>query len=87
MNQVKFPIFKKYANDKSFFKIQDGSTFLELKITGKTFTLHKIVAKILPERVMIHDMLSDTTGFWIPSTNEEFEKNLIFCKQNFKELA
>jgi len=86
MDNVQFPVFKKYGVGKSFFKIMDESKFLELKITGKTFTIHQIEAKILPERVMINDMLKDDTGFWLVSDAAEFEKNLNFCQQNLREL-
>lgn len=80
-----FPVYKKYFDEKSFFEILNASEFNELKITGKTFSVHQIKAKILPERVLIHDMLDNENLWKSISMNEYFEK-LDFCRKNLKEI-
>ncbi len=82
---MEFPIYKEYLDQKSYFQILSPDEFLELKITGKTFTLHRIKAKILPERVMIQDML-EKEEFWVTCTENEFAEKLEFCRRNLKEL-
>ena len=82
---MEFPIYKKYLDQKSYFQILNINEFVELKITGKTFTLHRIKAKILPERVMIKDML-EKDEFWVPCAESEFSEKLEFCRNNLKEL-
>lgn len=80
-----FPQFRKYPHNKTFFKINSASDFDELQILGNTFSLTKLVAKILPDRNYINDMLCNTNEYWVLSNEEEFTERLNFCKYNLKE--
>jgi hypothetical protein len=68
-----FPIYRKYGNNKSFFKILDNDHFIELKLTGLLVEKHLFEAKILPDRNFIQDMISMHNGHWEEATAEEFE--------------
>jgi len=70
---MKFPVFRKYSNNKSFFRIDSMDTFLEIKLTGSKKEEHGFEAKIHPDRVFIQDMIAMTNGYWEESTEEEFE--------------
>jgi hypothetical protein len=52
-----FPQYRKLKNDKSFYRIEDESHFIEIQLIGnKAFEL-KINAVQFPEKLKIKDML------------------------------
>lgn len=69
---MEFPIYRKYNNNKSFFKIDSLDHFTELKLTGKRVEKHSFQAKIHPDRVFIQDMIEMLGGHWVESSEEEF---------------
>lgn len=81
-----FPQYRKYSNDQSYFKIVSETELIELKIFGSMFEIHHIIAKILPERVMIADMLNDYKNFAEAINEQEYEMKLAFCKENLKQI-
>ena len=53
-----FPQYRKLKNDKSFYRIEDESHFIEIQLIGnKAFEL-KINAVQFPEKLKIKDMLN-----------------------------
>jgi hypothetical protein len=70
---MKYPVFRKYPNDRSFFKVIDESHFVEVKLTGNRAELHHFEANILPDRNFIQDMINMSEGHWVESTEDEFE--------------
>lgn len=86
MKNEDYPVFRKYPDHKSFFKIASPENLVELKITGKTYSLHQLTAKILPERNLIQDILEMKNGHWLPSTEKEFEEKHTFCKIHLREI-
>lgn len=81
-----FPQYRKYSNGQSYFKIVSETELTELKIFGTFFEIHHIQAKILPERLMIADLLNDYKNFAEAIDEQEFEAKLVFCKENLKKL-
>lgn len=77
---MNFPVYRKYPNNKSFFKIVDADRFQEIKITGKLVELHHFEAKILPDRNFIQDMIAMDNAFWVQSSAEEFDDVLASVK-------
>lgn len=69
-----FPVYRKYPNQKSFFKIVDDRHFVEVKVTGARIDVHHFEAKILPDRNFIQDMLSMHGGYWVESDETEFNR-------------
>lgn len=81
-----FPQYRKYSNGQSYFKIVSETEFIELKIFGSMFEIHHINAKILPERVMIADMLNDYKNFAEAISQQEYEEKMAYCKENLKQI-
>lgn len=79
---MNFPLFRKYPNDMSFFKIEDADHFVELKRTGKKVEVHTFEAKILPDRNFIRDMIDQKDGHWVESSEAEFEEVLLEGARN-----
>lgn len=75
MNQIVFPAYRKYKNNKNFFKIINENEFEEISFIGKKAIVIKHLAKILPDRNLIADLLHDSS-FAQDSTQEEYESYL-----------
>lgn len=54
---INFPVYRKYKNNKSYFKILDHRNFEELQIVGSKVMLNKIKAISFPEINFIHDLI------------------------------
>ena len=54
-----FPQYRKYKNNKHFFKIVSHTEFEEISFIGNKKIIHTTVAKILPDRNFIADLLND----------------------------
>ncbi|CAN5359531.1 hypothetical protein BH09BAC1_BH09BAC1_22050 [soil metagenome] len=78
--------FRKYKNGQSYFRITGTEEIEELKLMGKYFKLYHIKATILPERVFIGDLLEQYQDFAEAITQQEFEHQLNWCKDNLAEL-
>jgi hypothetical protein len=85
--EVSFPIYRKYAHDRTFFKILSKKTFVQLDIVGEAFMIHTFKAKIHPDRILVIDMIEMADGAWIASSEEEFESKLAYCRKNLKEIG
>ena len=68
-----FPQYRKFANNKHFYKITDVRTFEEIQLVGDKKHLFNFTAKKYPEIIRIQDMLENHTLFPI-STKDEWEK-------------
>lgn len=76
MNHLVFPAYRKYKNNKHFFKIINESEFDEVSFIGSKAMAVKHVAKILPDRNFISDLLHDIGNTCEIATEEEYQINL-----------
>jgi hypothetical protein len=74
-NGMSFPQYRKYPNNRNFFKIINAGEFEEISFIGtkKIVVAHK--AKILPDRNLILDLLHDP-AFAQTITEEEYQQEL-----------
>ena len=80
-----FPLFLKYAHERTYFKINSQENFDELNIIGSFYIYRNQQAQIFPEFAMIIDMIENKNGNWIVINEEEFEEKLEFCKHTLRE--
>lgn len=73
-SEIEFPLYRKYKNDKSFFKVTSDSSFEEITFIKEKATFHLFNAKILPDRNYIFDMIYNYEPYWNKSNKEEFEE-------------
>ncbi|HLP10645.1 MAG TPA: hypothetical protein VK177_01875 [Flavobacteriales bacterium] len=59
---MQFPVYRKYANLKSFFIITSDKTWTEYKQVGKRFEKHEFIATQYPEMLFIQDLLKKIEG-------------------------
>lgn len=75
MNQtIRYPQYRKYKNNKVYFKIISATEWEELHLLGNKVTLHPFVAKILPDRNYIADMTFDYKENWDAIEESEYEE-------------
>jgi hypothetical protein len=67
-----FPIYRKLANEKSYYKIVSEESFIELQKIGSKTRRHTIIAQQFPEKLRIQDMISLVDGF-LSCDETEFE--------------
>jgi hypothetical protein len=67
-----YPLYRKYKNEKSYFKILSPDEFEEIQVLGKRYSLHHFTVKILPDRNFIYDMTFDFQTNWEEITDEEY---------------
>ena len=76
MNHIIFPTYRKYKNNKKFFKIINENEFEEINFIGSKVIVTKHLAKILPDRNLISDLLHDVGNTSELSDQEEYESYL-----------
>jgi len=70
-----FPQYRKYPNNKSFFKVLSNNEFEEINAIGKKYFLTKVEAKILPDRNFIADMIEASEN-WVEIEEAEYAQIL-----------
>ena len=74
---MQFPVYLKYKNNASFFKIISFEELEELKYTGKILELYHFKAKILPDRNYIADLLKENSPYVEKISEKEFEAHKV----------
>ncbi len=57
VEDMNFPVFRKYRNDRSYFKIINPMLLEEIQIVGKQRVIHRLVANLYPDKLFIRDLL------------------------------
>lgn len=86
MSEIKFPLYRKYPHEKTYFKIFDQETFDQLEIIGKRYSLSRFTAKVHPDRVFIQDLIYINGAHWLSIDEKEYEEKLKFCQENLNKL-
>ena len=73
---MQFPIYRKYSNNKVFFKVISKEAFDEITLIGSKTILQHINATTYAEKLFIMDMIEMREGNWLGSSDKEFEKFL-----------
>lgn len=71
--KVTYPQYRKYAHERTYFKIISNDTWEELHVMGNTVTVHSFKASILPDRNYIYDLTYDYQNNWLKIEAEEYE--------------
>jgi hypothetical protein len=71
-----FPLYRKYKNNKNFFKITSENEFEELSIIGTKLIIKNHLVKILPDRNFIFDLIENSDSLFLNSSEEEYNNLL-----------
>lgn len=72
-----FPIYRKYTNSKTFFKIISALEFEEIQFIGSQMHTHRITATQFPEKLRIQDMIECKDGIWKQISEDDYLSQLI----------
>lgn len=70
---ILYPQYRKYKNNKSFFKIISNKEWEEIQIIGSNHLLHQFEVKIMPDRNFLQDMTVDYHENWDVIEEKEYE--------------
>ncbi len=84
---MEYPIYRKYYNNKSYFKVLGPSSFVEVQVLGRYYSEHHFEAKILPDRNYIADMIAMAGGGWEEITAAEYEAFMNICRQELEKVG
>lgn len=68
-----FPQYRKVSNGKTFYKVLDDRTFLEIQIMGTKHFFYKVEAKQYPEMLKIKDILELVEPYEMATEKEWME--------------
>jgi len=71
-----FPIYRKLANNKSFYKITSDKSFEEIQVIGSKKIFYQHEANQYPEMLRIKDMISFFEGIYLELNKEEWDSEL-----------
>jgi hypothetical protein len=69
---IHFPIYRKYNNNKRFYKIINSREFEELQIIGSKTRVNHVLATQFPEFSFINDLIGNYSAFATEITEEEY---------------
>jgi hypothetical protein len=71
---IQFPQYRKYSNNKNFFKINSPKEFEEIQVIGRKKLHRTVVATQFPEMNLIIDLVTFANEFIINSSQNEFDE-------------
>jgi hypothetical protein len=71
---IKFPVYRKYKNNRHYFKIISNNCFEEVQLIGSKFTVRQIKATQLPEFNHIYDLVYNYKDFGEDINEAEYLK-------------
>lgn len=69
---VNYPVYRRYKNGQSWFKVTGETAFEEIRKMGMRYLKSLHTVKILPERVMLHDLVFDFANFADEISDQEY---------------
>ena len=79
MNLNQFPQYRKYTNERSYFKILSSTELIEIQKVGKKLFKLPLFAKQFPEKQFIASLLVDDNEFITTCSACEFEVLIEEC--------
>ncbi len=73
---IQFPVYRKYKNNSSFFKVLSRHTFEEIQFIGNKAKFTTVTAKQLPEMNHIYDLVYNYLAFGSEITENEWLETL-----------
>lgn len=81
--EIPFPVFRKYADGRTYFKIESTSSFVELRQMGRFYSFLSYNARNYGDHLMINDMIHLSLPQYLPSTADEFQSTLELWESKF----
>lgn len=72
LKDINFPVYRKYKNNKSYFKIIQADLFEEIQIVGSKKIVKQTKAMQYPEMVFIRDLVFDYAEMAVSINESEY---------------
>jgi hypothetical protein len=76
LEDIHFPVYRKYKNNKSYFKIINPRLFEEIQVVGSKKIVKQIEAKLFPEILFIRDLILDYSKMAYEIDEQEYLQQL-----------
>lgn len=86
-DNLQFPQYRKYPNDKGFFKIFSAEAFEEITIMGSRYSISQFQAKIHPDRLYIKDLLHHYHDHYKAISEEEYDAVKQKCEKELTPMS
>ena len=73
---INFPLYRKYKNNKSYFKIVSPQVFEEIQLIGNKKVFRQTEAKLYPEKMFVMDLISNFSEMADEITEAEYLEKL-----------
>jgi hypothetical protein len=83
-NTFHFPLFRKYHDGQTLFRIESEEEFTEIRRMGKYFSRMRYFAKNYADRLLISDMIQLNQEQFAESDQKEFEDILQFWESTLQ---
>jgi hypothetical protein len=74
LEDIHFPVYRKYKNNKSYFKIIHARLFEEIQIVGSKKIIRQTEAKLFPEVLFVQDLILNYSEMAEEISEEEYLK-------------
>ncbi len=71
---MEFPQYRRYHNGRHYFRIDGPESFEEVRALGSRWIIEQRVARILPDRNLVHDLLHDFEAFGEKIPQSEYDR-------------
>ncbi len=70
---MEYPVYRKYSNAKSYFKVENEREFIQLQLIGKRVMKQVVHAKQYPEMLLVQSLIHMDEPHIVLSSKEEFD--------------
>ncbi|MDA8714832.1 hypothetical protein N9M27_03045 [Flavobacteriales bacterium] len=70
---MKFPVYRKYSNNRSYFKILSHNAFEEIQLVGQKAVKYTHAVSNFVDRNLLNDMLICHEERWVIISEKDYE--------------
>jgi hypothetical protein len=71
--EISYPQFRKNTSGKSYYQITSDQHMIEWQQLGSRMLRHEVTASILPEKLLIQDLIACNNGHYVIISEAEFK--------------
>jgi len=73
LEDIDFPVYRKYKNNKTYFKIIHPRLFEEIQLIGSKKLIKQTEAKLYPEVLFVNDLLLNYGEMAVEISKDEYD--------------
>lgn len=84
---MEFPQYRSLNSNQVVYQINSDIEFIEIKITGKYYSINTYTANQYPEKVKIREMLLNTDKQYLKISKNDFDQIKLICEKTKRQTA